>query len=52
MDKDPLERLNVPIMTRVWNEIENESISMPTGHSEIPSKLLELKPALEQFIRN
>jgi len=29
MDKDPLEKLNIPIMTRVWDDIEREEISLP-----------------------
>lgn len=29
MDKDPLEKLNIPIMTRVWDEIEAEEIVLP-----------------------
>jgi hypothetical protein len=29
MDKDPLEKLNIPIMTRVWDEIESEQIVLP-----------------------
>lgn len=29
MDKDPLEKLNIPIMTRVWDDIEKEEISLP-----------------------
>lgn len=29
MDKDPLEQLNIPVMTRVWDEIESEEIILP-----------------------
>jgi hypothetical protein len=29
MDKDPLEKLNIPIMTRVWDDIEKEEINLP-----------------------
>jgi hypothetical protein len=31
MDKDPLEKLNIPIMTRVWNEIEEAEIILPVS---------------------
>ena len=26
MDKDPLEKLNIPIMTRVWDQVEAEEV--------------------------
>lgn len=29
IDKDPLEMVNVPVMTRVWQEIANKQISIP-----------------------
>jgi hypothetical protein len=51
MDKDPLEKLNIPIMTRVWDEVEKETIELPRSNN-VPKKLLELKPALENLIRN
>lgn len=50
MDKDPLERLNIPIMTRVWDEIESEVVELPKS-TNIPPKLLALKPAFEKIIR-
>lgn len=51
MDKDPLEQLNIPIMTRVWDEIEGEEIVLPQSNN-IPKELLDLKPAFEKIIRN
>lgn len=33
MDKDPLEKLNIPIMTRVWDEIEAEIIELPKSNN-------------------
>lgn len=51
MDKDPLEKLNIPIMTRVWDEIELETVDLPRS-TNIPKKLLELKPAFEKVIRD
>ena len=51
MDKDPLEQLNIPIMTRVWDEIEGEEIILPQSNN-IPKELLDLKPAFEKIIRN
>ena len=50
LDRDPLENLVVPIMTRVWDEIEQGSLETPTSNAEIHPKLLELKPALNKFI--
>ena len=29
MDKDPLEKMNIPYMTRVWDEIETGKIELP-----------------------
>jgi hypothetical protein len=37
MDKDPLEALNVPIMTRVWDEVEKVDLPRNTN---VPKKLL------------
>ena len=51
MDKDPLEQLNIPIMTRVWDEIESEEIILPHSNN-IPKALLDLKPAFEKIIKN
>ena len=51
MDKDPLEKLNIPIMTRVWDEIESGKIELPKSNN-IPIKLLDLKPAFEKIIRD
>ena len=51
LDKDPLEKLVVPIMTRRWDEIEQGSLATPVSTAQIPPKLLELKPALNKFIR-
>jgi hypothetical protein len=51
MDKDPLEQLNIPIMTRVWDEIEGEEIILPQSNN-IPKELLDLKPAFEKIIKN
>ena len=50
LDKDPLEKLVVPVMTRVWEDVENEQMTIPKSSSEIPDKLLTLKPALQNFI--
>lgn len=33
MDKDPLEKLNIPIMTRVWDEVEAEIIELPKSNN-------------------
>jgi hypothetical protein len=49
MDKDPLETMNIPVMTRVWDEIESEVVTLPQSDN-IPQQLLELKPAFEKII--
>ena len=46
LDKDPLEKLVIPIMTRVWKDVETGKIETPKSIAKIPAKLLELKPAL------
>ena len=49
LDKDPLEKLVVPIMTRKWNDIVDEIKEVPVG-TKIPSKLMMLKKDLNDFI--
>ena len=51
LDKDPLEKLVLPVMTRRWDEIEQGSLATPVSTAEIHPKLLELKPAVDKFIR-
>ena len=46
MDKDPLEKLNVPVMTRVWGNVQENIVEIPQG-TRIPAELLKLKPAFE-----
>lgn len=50
LDKDPLEKLVVPVMTRVWDDIIEENINIPKSSAEIIPKLIELKPALNRYI--
>ena len=52
LDKDPLETLVVPIMTRVWDDIEQGTLETPISNAMIHPKLLELKPALSKFIKS
>ena len=52
LDKDPLETLVIPIMTRRWDEIEQGSLETPVSNAKIHPKLLELKPALNKFIKD
>ena len=33
MDKDPLEKLNIPTMTRVWDDIVEEKIELPQSNN-------------------
>ena len=51
LDSDPLEKLVLPVMTRRWDEIEQGSLATPVSTAEIHPKLLELKPAVNKFIR-
>jgi len=51
MDKDPLEALNVPVMTRVWDDIDNDDFELPKS-TNIPPRLLKLKPAFEKIVRD
>ena len=51
MDKDPLEQLNVPVLTRVWDEIEEERIDLPQ-RDNVPDSLLDLKAAFESIVRS
>ena len=52
LDKDPLEKLVVPVMTRVWDDIEDAKMEIPRSTAPIPEKLLELKPALNKYIKS
>ena len=51
LDKDPLEALNVPVMTRVWDDIDNDQFELPRS-TNIPPRLLKLKPAFEKIVRD
>ena len=43
IDKDPLEKLVVPVLTRTWGEITQEKSEMPKSRVVINPKLLKLK---------
>ena len=43
IDKDPLEQINVPILTRVWQEIALAKTAIPSSKVKINPKLLKLK---------
>mmetsp|Transcript_11849 Transcript_11849/g.18262 ORF Transcript_11849/g.18262 Transcript_11849/m.18262 type:complete len:185 (+) Transcript_11849:100-654(+) len=45
IDKDPLEKINVPILTRVWQEIvqAKDQASIPSSREKIHPKLVKLK---------
>ena len=49
IDKDPLEVVNVPILTRVWQEIASKQISIPKSRAKIPPKILKLKDFVVEF---
>ena len=50
LDKDPLEKLVIPVMTRVWDDIEAGTMDIPCSKENIPENLLALKPALNEYI--
>ena len=50
LDKDPLEKLVIPVMTRVWDDINDEKMDIPCSKENISDKLKALKPALNEYI--
>ena len=49
VDKQPLEPLRVPSLTRVWEVFENHDADMPFKEN-IPKNLLDLKPFVKKFL--
>jgi len=44
IDKDPLEMINVPILTRVWSDVTQlKNITIPSSRVRIGQKLMKLK---------
>jgi len=44
IDKDPLEMINVPILTRVWSDVAQlKNITIPSSRVRIGQKLMKLK---------
>jgi hypothetical protein len=43
IDKDPLENVNVPILTRVWQEIASKNILIPKSRVKIKPKIMQIK---------
>jgi len=43
MDRDPIEQINVPILTRVWGEIIQAKTAIPSSRIKIDKRLLKLK---------
>ena len=39
LDKDPLEKLVIPVMTRVWDDINDEKMDIPCSKENISDKL-------------
>lgn len=50
IDKDPLEKLVVPIMTRKWNDIDGGKVGVPESRETIPQSLMHLKKDLNLLI--
>ena len=49
IDKDPLEEISVPILTRVWHEIAAEKTTIPSSRAKVHPKLLDLKNFVVSF---
>ena len=54
LDREPLEKLVVPIMTRKWDDIDQSLESLPHSGaiSKIDPKLFELKRDINTFIQS
>ena len=52
LDKDPLEKLVVPIMTRKWEDVDQEIRDVPVSRAQIPPPLRLLKSDLNALIRS
>ena len=52
IDKDPLEPINLPILTRVWQEISSAKFTLPKPKGVIPGKLFQLKDFLIEYFTN
>lgn len=50
IDKDPLEEITVPVLTRVWHEVASTNTSLPKSKVPIPQQLLQLKPFISRFL--
>ena len=50
IDKDPLEEINLPILTRVWQEIAQAKTTLPQSRGQINIKLLKLKDFAVEFL--
>ena len=50
IDKDPLEKLVVPIMTRKWNDIDEGKKEVPVSREKVPESLMQLKKDLNTLI--
>ena len=50
IDKDPLEILNIPILTRVWQEIPFNKMTIPKSRVPVSIKLLKIKDFFLEFI--
>jgi len=52
IDKDPLEVLNIPILTRVWQEIPHSKLTVPQSRVPVPLKLLKIKDFFVEFFES
>lgn len=52
IDKDPLENITIPVLTRVWQEVGHQNAELPKSRVEIGPQLLILKPFVKKFIKD
>lgn len=50
IDKNPLENISVPILTRIWLDIVKGDTSIPSARVNIDSNLLKLKDYVVKFM--
>jgi len=52
IDKDPLEYITIPILTRVWQEIPMNKMTVPQSRVPVSLKLLHIKDFFIEFLES
>ena len=52
IDKDPLENVNVPVLTRVWQEIAQKNMQIPKSRVKIKPRILKIKDFIVTFFES